>query len=82
MARVFRSSTEAMDWICSNCWQCKRYGQDIDDCTCPLAQKIELSMLSAPEPPPEFFEPYGFEGGKIPERCLQLTPPTEEPQNG
>ena len=78
MAEVFGSSTEAMDWMWSNCWQCKKHGQDIDDCTCPLVHKIELAMLFNPEPPPEFFEPYGFEGGKIPERCSQIEPVTEE----
>ena len=75
---VFSNSTHLADWQHTNCHQCQKYGETIEDCTCPLAQKLDLAMVGDPEPPTDFFEPYGFEREKIPEQCHQIKRISEE----
>ena len=70
--KIFKSSIEAVGWQTENCFQCSKYGETLDDCTCPLAQKIDLALLGDPEPEPKFFEPWGFNNGAVPVKCLQL----------
>ena len=70
--KVFKSSFEAAGWQTENCFQCAKYGKTLDDCTCPLAQKIDLALLGDPEPEPKFFESWGFDNGVVPAECSQL----------
>ena len=78
MATIFRSSTDVFDWQINNCYECAKYGESMDSTSCELANSIEMACCGEREPPAEFFEPFGFENGVIPEQCSQLTPPTEE----
>lgn len=71
---VFSGSLHLFAWQSTNCHECKKYGEDAYSCTCELAEKLDLACLGNKEPEPDYFEPWGFVGGKIPEQCSQKEP--------